>query len=50
MCAFGGVQRSPGKTGSHFNPSSPLFNKSERNDVLTSTACYAAMTALLVGK
>eukprot|EP00752_Nemacystus_decipiens_P017567 g15742.t1 len=40
--------RSPGKTGSHFNPKSPLFNKSERNDVLTSTACYAAMAALLV--
>lgn len=48
--SFGGVQRSPGKTGSHFNPKSPLFNPSERNQVLTSTACYAAMAALLVGK
>ncbi|CAN0518406.1 unnamed protein product, partial [Ectocarpus sp. 8 AP-2014] len=36
-----------GKTGSHFNPKSSLFTPSEKNDVLTSTACYAAMGALL---
>lgn len=44
------TQRSPGKTGSHFNPKSPLFVPGERNEVLTSTACYAAMAALLAGK
>ncbi|KAK7339894.1 hypothetical protein VNO77_20580 [Canavalia gladiata] len=41
--------RSPGKTGSHFDPSSDLFNPNERKDVITSTACWAAMMALLVG-
>ncbi|XP_071934499.1 omega-3 fatty acid desaturase, chloroplastic-like isoform X2 [Coffea arabica] len=41
--------RSPGKTGSHFDPSSDLFVPSERNDVITSTVCWAAMAALLVG-
>ncbi|CAN0046163.1 unnamed protein product [Discosporangium mesarthrocarpum] len=39
--------RSPGKTGSHFSPSSPLFVPSERKQVLTSTACYTAMALLL---
>ncbi|CAM9242704.1 unnamed protein product [Ascophyllum nodosum] len=39
--------RSPGKQGSHFDPKSPLFVPSEKNDVLTSSACYAAMMALL---
>lgn len=42
-------QRSPGKTGSHFDPSSDLFLPNERKDVLTSTACWAAMLGLLVG-
>nr|QCQ29193.1 omega-3 fatty acid desaturase [Camellia fraterna] len=41
--------RSPGKTGSHYNPSSDLFVRSERKDVITSTACWTAMAALLVG-
>ncbi|KAI5066107.1 hypothetical protein GOP47_0018731 [Adiantum capillus-veneris] len=41
--------RSPGKTGSHYDPSSPLFVPSEKKDVLTSTACWSSMVALLVG-
>lgn len=41
--------RSPGKSGSHFHPSSDLFQPNERNDVLTSTACWVAMAALLAG-
>ncbi|GMP23432.1 hypothetical protein CsSME_00001038 [Camellia sinensis var. sinensis] len=41
--------RSPGKTGSHYNPSSDLFVRSERKDVITSTASWIAMAALLVG-
>ncbi|KAK4742579.1 hypothetical protein SAY87_000580 [Trapa incisa] len=41
--------RSPGKSGSHFHPSSDLFVPSEKNDVITSTACWMAMVGLLVG-
>ena len=41
--------RSPGKTGSHFDPNSDLFVPSERKDVITSTVCWSAMAALLVG-
>lgn len=41
--------RSPGKTGSHYNPSSDLFMPSEKKDVITSTVCWTAMAALLVG-
>jgi len=41
--------RSPGKTGSHFDPNSDLFVPSERKDVITSTICWTAMAALLVG-
>ncbi|XP_062092481.1 omega-3 fatty acid desaturase, chloroplastic-like [Humulus lupulus] len=41
--------RSPGKKGSHFDPSSDLFVASERNDIITSTACWTAMVALLGG-
>ncbi|KAL0299274.1 UNVERIFIED_CONTAM: Omega-3 fatty acid desaturase, chloroplastic [Sesamum radiatum] len=41
--------RSPGKTGSHFHPDSDLFVPSERKDVITSTVCWTAMVALLVG-
>ncbi|PWA73084.1 sn-2 acyl-lipid omega-3 desaturase (ferredoxin), chloroplastic [Artemisia annua] len=41
--------RSPGKTGSHFDPNSDLFNAVEKKDVLTSTICWTTMAALLVG-
>ncbi|CAN1303586.1 Omega-3 fatty acid desaturase, chloroplastic [Linum perenne] len=41
--------RSPGKTGSHFDPSSDLFMASEKKDVITSTVCWTAMAALLAG-
>ncbi|XP_062003917.1 omega-3 fatty acid desaturase, chloroplastic-like [Rosa rugosa] len=41
--------RSPGKTGSHFEPSSDLFVPIEKKDVITSTVCWIAMAALLVG-
>ncbi|KAK9683483.1 hypothetical protein RND81_10G144100 [Saponaria officinalis] len=41
--------RSPGKTGSHFNPDSDLFVPAEKKDIITSTACWSAMLALLVG-
>ncbi|CAN6715560.1 unnamed protein product [Malus baccata var. baccata] len=41
--------RSPGKTGSHFDPKSDLFVPNERKDVITSTVCWTAMAALLVG-
>ncbi|KAF5747628.1 omega-3 fatty acid desaturase chloroplastic-like [Tripterygium wilfordii] len=41
--------RSPGKTGSHFDPNSDLFVPNERKDVITSTVCWTAMAALLVG-
>ncbi|KAK4253285.1 hypothetical protein QN277_010609 [Acacia crassicarpa] len=41
--------RSPGKTGSHFDPNSDLFVPAERKDVITSTICWTAMAALLVG-
>nr|ARQ20744.1 omega-3 fatty acid desaturase [Eucommia ulmoides] len=40
--------RSPGKTGSHFNPYSDLFDPSERGLIITSTACWTSMVALLV--
>lgn len=40
--------RSPGKKGSHFEPDSDLFLPKEKKDVLTSTACWTAMAALLV--
>jgi len=42
-------KRSPGKSGSHFNPDSDLFNPNERKDIITSTACWTAMAALLGG-
>lgn len=41
--------RSPGKTGSHFDPNSDLFVPSEKKDVITSTLCWTAMATLLVG-
>ncbi|KAG8096409.1 hypothetical protein GUJ93_ZPchr0013g36121 [Zizania palustris] len=41
--------RSPGKTGSHFNPSSNLFQPNEKKDVITSTASWLAMVGILAG-
>ncbi|XP_074581545.1 omega-3 fatty acid desaturase, chloroplastic-like [Curcuma longa] len=41
--------RSPGKSGSHFHPSSDLFVPSERKDVITSTVCWTAMLVILAG-
>jgi acyl-lipid omega-3 desaturase len=40
-------RRSPGKQGTHFHPSSPLFKPSERNDIITSTTCWVTMLVLL---
>ncbi|CAI9106986.1 OLC1v1006246C1 [Oldenlandia corymbosa var. corymbosa] len=41
-------RRSPGKTGSHFNPNSDLFQPSERKYVMTSTICWSLMVVLLL--
>ncbi|CAD6203207.1 unnamed protein product [Miscanthus lutarioriparius] len=41
--------RSPGKTGSHFNPSSDLFQPNEKKDIITSTASWLAMVGVLAG-
>jgi omega-3 fatty acid desaturase (delta-15 desaturase) len=41
--------RSPGKSGSHFHPSSDLFVPNEKKDIITSTTCYFAMVAILAG-
>lgn len=41
--------RSPGKAGSHFDPNSDLFGPNEKNDIITSTTCWFAMAAVLVG-
>ncbi|MBD2183973.1 DUF3474 domain-containing protein [Planktothrix sp. FACHB-1355] len=40
-------KRSPGKKGSHFLPSSPLFKPAEKWDVITSTVCLTLMVGLL---
>ncbi|CAK9268541.1 unnamed protein product [Sphagnum jensenii] len=40
--------RSPGKSGSHFDPRSDLFVPNEAKDVMTSTACWTAMLATVV--
>lgn len=40
-------KRSPNKEGSHFSPSSPLFKKSEKWDVITSSVLWFAMVGLL---
>ncbi|NP_001296286.1 omega-3 fatty acid desaturase, endoplasmic reticulum-like isoform X1 [Gossypium raimondii] len=40
--------RSPGKTGSHFNPYSNLFAPQERKHIMTSTTCWIAMVVFLV--
>ncbi|KAG6388513.1 hypothetical protein SASPL_149941 [Salvia splendens] len=42
-------KRSPGKKGSHYHPDSDLFVPAERKDIITSTVCWTAMAALLVG-
>lgn len=39
--------RSPGKNGTHYSPSSDLFDSSEWKEVITSTACWFAMVAIL---
>ncbi|KAI7983421.1 hypothetical protein LOK49_LG15G01225 [Camellia lanceoleosa] len=39
--------RSPGKTGSHFNPYSELFLPGERKHVITSTVCWTLTVSLL---
>jgi hypothetical protein len=51
LCCVQPVQwsRSPGKSGSHFHPSSDLFQPNEKKDILTSTACWLAMAGLLAG-
>ncbi|KAJ6810840.1 omega-3 fatty acid desaturase, chloroplastic-like [Iris pallida] len=41
--------RTPGKKGSHYDPNSDLFLPKERKDVITSTACWSAMVAVLAG-
>jgi fatty acid desaturase len=41
--------RTPGKTGSHFNPNSDVFLPNEKKDVLTSTASWLAMIGVLAG-
>lgn len=38
--------RTPGKSGSHFNPSSDLFDPSEWKEVATSTTCWLTMVAI----
>lgn len=40
-------KRSPGKKGTHFDPSCDLFKPSEKWDVITSTVCCVLMVALL---
>lgn len=40
--------RSPGREGSHFLPSSPLFRPSEKWDVITSTVLWSLMVTGLV--
>ncbi|GFR39618.1 hypothetical protein Agub_g81 [Astrephomene gubernaculifera] len=40
-------KRSPGKTGSHYDPNCDLFKPSERNDVLTTDAYMVGMLAVL---
>jgi len=40
-------KRTPGKPGSHFLPSSPLFKPSEKWDVITSSVCCLLMVCFL---
>lgn len=39
--------RSPGRSGSHFLPSSPLFRPNEKWDVITSTTCLVLFVGFL---
>lgn len=41
------MKRSPGKSGSHFNPYSDLFQPHERKYIVTSTVCWTIMTIVL---
>jgi acyl-lipid omega-3 desaturase len=41
--------RSPGKSGSHFNPNSSLFQPNEEEDIITSTVSWLAMVGVLAG-
>ncbi|GJN13997.1 hypothetical protein PR202_gb00767 [Eleusine coracana subsp. coracana] len=43
------LYRSPGKSGSHFLPSSDLFSPKEHGDVMVSTTCWSIMFASLIG-
>ncbi|CAN4128382.1 unnamed protein product [Withania somnifera] len=42
------MKRSPGKSGSHFNPYSDLFQPHERKYIVTSTVCWTIMVFFLV--
>ncbi|NP_001149938.2 omega-3 fatty acid desaturase [Zea mays] len=42
------LYRSPGKSGSHFLPSSDLFSPKEKSDVMVSTTCWCIMLASLL--
>ncbi|MCD7466986.1 fatty acid desaturase (DSD1) [Datura stramonium] len=42
------LKRSPGKSGSHFNPYSDLFLPHERKYIVTSTVCWTIMAAVLI--
>jgi len=39
--------RTPGKTGTHYSPTSDLFDRSECGQVLMSTACWLLMVTIL---
>ncbi|KAK1426847.1 hypothetical protein QVD17_15527 [Tagetes erecta] len=41
-------KRSPGKSGSHFNPYSDMFSPNERHYIVTSTLCWTLMVANLI--
>nr|CAB3496243.1 unnamed protein product [Digitaria exilis] len=45
----GHFKRSPGKAGSHFDPSSELFQPNEKKDIITSTASWLTMVGVLAG-
>ncbi|XP_047317350.1 omega-3 fatty acid desaturase, endoplasmic reticulum-like isoform X2 [Impatiens glandulifera] len=42
------IWRSPGKSGSHFNPYSDLFHSSERKQIVVSSLCWSLMAAILI--
>jgi fatty acid desaturase len=41
-------KRSPGKSGSHFDPNCDLFAPNERMEIITSTTCWFAMLTFLL--